>query len=138
LTNLLAIIRRKKSITQRQLADALAVSPSYLCRIEKGSLLPTDKFIDACVSFFSMNADELFPGSMPLSPGIPADITFVNSLWSVRKEKKIKQNDLARLLGCSPSYLSRVEQGKLEPGPEFRKKCARVLKKKEKILFPEP
>jgi transcriptional regulator with XRE-family HTH domain len=43
--------------------------------------------------------------------------------------------DLAKELGVSPSKLSLVVNGHVEPGPEFEKKCAGLLGVPERWLF---
>ncbi len=134
--NVIAIIRRERNIKQRDLARELEVSPSYLCKIEKGTIDPTDRFIHSCSKFFGVPVEELFPDK----PGKKIDQTLnnnlSNNLWAVRREKGIKQNALANQIGCSPSYLSKVEKGLQRPNEKFRKKCAKILKKKEALLFP--
>lgn len=136
MTNLISIVRRKKNIKQRDLAVALAVSPSYLCKIENGVQIPTEKFIEACSGFLETPKDELFPNGQNGNRRLKIKDVFDNGLWSARMNRGIKQNELARQLGCSPSYLSKIEQSKLQAKPLFKKKCAKILKVKEAELFP--
>lgn len=135
--NLIPVFRRKKKIKQLDLAKALDVSPSYLCKVEKGLVEPTESFKDLCASFFNENKDVLF-----LSHGRKSIISLnernsINNIWTVRQKKNIKQNKLAELLDCSPSYLSKIEKGIQQPNEKFKKKCAKILKIKEVELFPE-
>lgn len=135
--NLIPVFRRKKKIKQLDLAKALDVSPSYLCKVEKGLVEPTESFKDLCASFFNENKDILF-----LSHGGKSIISLnernsINNIWAVRQKKNIKQNKLAELLDCSPSYLSKIEKGIQQPNEKFKKKCAKILKIKEVELFPE-
>ena len=51
-------------------------------------------------------------------------------------EKGLKQNELAKQLECTPSFLSKIEKGFQVPNDKFKKKCARVLKIKESKIFP--
>ena len=132
--NRIPIIRREKKIKQRDLATALGVSPSYLCKIEKVVQEPTDKFIKACSEYLGVSENELF-----LQPRKKAKnkSQFKNKLWEVRQAKGIKQYELARVLQCSPSYLSKIEKGLQYPNDKLRKLCAKALKIKEKELFQE-
>jgi putative transcriptional regulator len=129
-------IRRKKNIKQYDMAKALRVSPSYLCKIEKGIQEPSDKFKQACAKYLNVSAPALFPQAIDDAKIRTINRSFSNKLWSVRKEKKIKQYELARHLRCSPSYLSKVEKGLQEPTVQFKKMCAKILKTKEHELFP--
>ncbi|MCL1910790.1 MAG: helix-turn-helix domain-containing protein [Leptospirales bacterium] len=132
--NRISIIRREKKITQRTLAAALGVSPSYLCKIEKVVQEPTDKFIKACSEYLDVSENELFS---PPRKKMKNKYQFENKLWEIRQAKGMKQYELARILECSPSYLSKVEKGLQFPNDKLRKLCARALKIKEKELFQE-
>lgn len=128
--------RREKSIKQIDLAEALKVSPSYLCKIEKGTQEPTNKFIKEISEFLGVPQNELFPAKRRKRDKIQKiNNTYSNKLWSVRRERGIKQYELAKKLDCSPSYLSKVEKGLQQPNDRFKKKCAKILKVKEVELF---
>ncbi len=128
-------IRRKKGISQYDMAKALHVSPSYLCKIEKGTQQPTEKFKQACSKYLNVTIPALFPENLDRDRIKSLNRSFKNKLWSVRKGKKIKQYELAKQLKCSPSYLSKVEKGLQEPTPHFKKLCAKILKTREIELF---
>ena len=150
MTTLLPYIRRLRKIKQNDMAKALDVSPAYLCKVEKGIMEPTERFKKQCAAFLKTTIAELFPEKKidsakietiskrekrrktPASAAAHAE----NNLWRYRTQKGVQQNDLAAALGCSPSYLSKVEKGHSEPTGEFRKRCARALKVKESVLFP--
>lgn len=129
-------MRRKLKVKQRDLAGVLEVSPSYLCKVEKGLVDPTDAFRKACADYFNENVEFLFPDEPKKKNDIYPDDQSANNVWSARKRKNLKQNKLAELVGCSPSYLSKVEKGLQLPNERFKKKCAKVLKIKETELFP--
>ena len=138
MVNRLSFLRRAKEIKQCDLAKALEISPSLLCKIEKGLVDPTDELKKKCADFFNENIESIF------SPDCNKKLEFLtesecinNNLWFVRIKKSIKQNKLAKLIGCSPSYLSKIEKGQQEPNAVFKKKCAKILKIKEIELFPD-
>jgi transcriptional regulator with XRE-family HTH domain len=135
--NLIPYYRRKKNIKQYDMAKDLQVSPSYLCKIEKGIQKPTKKFIEACARYLNVSPNMLFSEKVDDLKLRSISKSFKNRLWSIRKDKKIKQYELARMLNCSPSYISKVEKGQLEPTSEFRKLCARTLKTRESDIFPQ-
>lgn len=128
-------IRRRKNIKQYDMARALRVSPSYLCKIEKGIQQPTEKFKQACSRYLGVPAQRLFPENLDRNRINSINKTFKNKLWSARRDKRIKQYELARMLKCSPSYLSKVEKGLQEPTKHFRKLCAKILRTNEIELF---
>ncbi|MCL1833494.1 MAG: helix-turn-helix domain-containing protein [Leptospirales bacterium] len=138
MANRLSFLRRIKGIKQCNLAKALDISPSFLCKIEKGLFEPTDILKEKCAFFFNEDIESIF---LPDSNNKPEFLTKIgsvnNHLWSVRSKKNIKQNKLAELIGCSPSYLSKIEKGLQEPNAAFKKKCAKILKIKETELFPD-
>ncbi len=134
--NLIPYIRRKKNIKQRDMARALEVSPSYLCKVERGIQEPSEKLKISCAEYLRIPEQELFPDKTDKRKLQNINNSFKNRLWSFRKEKGIQQKQLAKLIGCSPSYLSKVEKGMQEPNGKFRKKCAKILKIKEIELFP--
>ncbi len=135
--NKISVLRRTKGIKQYDLAKSLDVSPSFLCKIEKGLIEPTESFKKKCSDFFNEKEELLFNLSEDKKNVIFHGNEANNNLWSVRIKKNLKQNKLAELLGCSPSYLSKIEKGFQEPNLAFKKKCAKILKIKEIELFPE-
>ena len=89
-----------------------------------------------CADYFNEDVGVLFPAESMKKTNIYSDKSLPNNIWAVRKKKNMKQNKLAEQLECSPSYLSKIEKGVQMPTDKFKKKCARVLKIKEKELFP--
>lgn len=60
-----------------------------------------------------------------------------NHVFMLRKKKAIKQYDMAKALGVSPSYLSKIETGAQEPTEKFKIACAKYLKTSVDKLFTE-
>lgn len=60
-----------------------------------------------------------------------------NHVYMLRKKRAIKQYDMARALGVSPSYLSKIETGSQEPTEKFKINCAKYLKISVEKLFNE-
>ena len=138
MVNRLSFLRRAKGIKQCDLAKALEISPSLLCKIEKGLLDPADILKKKCAEFFNEDIESIFLSDGNKKIEFSAESESVNNnLWLARIKKSIKQNKLAKLIGCSPSYLSKIEKGIQEPNAAFRKKCAKILKIKEIEIFPE-
>ncbi len=59
-----------------------------------------------------------------------------NYLKIKRWEAGLKQYELASLLMCSSPYLSMVENMRLDPPEEFKKKAASILKVPVDEIFP--
>lgn len=60
-----------------------------------------------------------------------------NQLKIKRWETGLRQYELANRLGCSASYLSMVENGRIKPTEEFKAKAAGVFQLAINILFPK-
>ena len=58
-----------------------------------------------------------------------------NVLKIKRWERGIKQYELAILLGCSSTYLSMVENGRVEPTEKFKTKVAEIFNASIDQLF---
>lgn len=60
-----------------------------------------------------------------------------NLLKIKRWEAGLKQYELAFLLGCSATYLSMVENNRVEATNEFKRKAAEIFGMKVEDLFQE-
>lgn len=58
-----------------------------------------------------------------------------NHIYMLRKKRPVKQYDMARALGVSPSYLSKIETGSQAPTEKFKIACAKYLKTTVEKLF---
>ncbi len=61
--------------------------------------------------------------------------TLGEAIAHVRRVKKIKQKDLARLAGCSVVYLSLIENNRKEPSLQLLYRIARECNVKLSELF---
>lgn len=60
-----------------------------------------------------------------------------NLLKMMRWEAGMKQYELAIKLHCSAPYLSLVENGRVDPPEEFKKKAAQLFKVGAEEIFPK-
>ncbi len=58
-----------------------------------------------------------------------------NHIYMLRKKRGVKQYDMARALGVSPSYLSKIETNAQDPTEKFKVACAKYLKTTVDRLF---
>jgi transcriptional regulator with XRE-family HTH domain len=58
-----------------------------------------------------------------------------SELAKAREARGIRQKDLARFLGITPTSLSSVENGWVAPWPRLRRDAARILGCSEEGLF---
>jgi putative transcriptional regulator len=74
---------------------------------------------------------------VPLKNFLFSEELMKNQLKIKRWEAGLRQYELANRLGCSASYLSMVENGRLEPTEEFKLKAAAALQVEIETLFPK-
>ena len=129
--NLIYYLRKQKRLKQYRLAQELNVSSSYLSKVETGIQEPTPEFKQKCAEFFGLTEEEIFPPDEKfeevLQKYIKGDAGTKNKIWKFRKQKGMKQYELAKQLGISPSDLSKFENGLLEPSRDLLEKCAEIL-----------
>lgn len=58
-----------------------------------------------------------------------------NVLKIKRWERGIKQYELAILLGCSSTYLSMVENGRIDPSEKFKERVAEIFNLASEQIF---
>ena len=126
---------RWKNLTQCELANSVSFSPAFVIKFVKGRSEPNLELIKDCARAMKVPIQELVAKHEGASQKSPERIS-CNRLWSVRKQKGMKQYALAQMIGCSPSYLSKIEKGLQSPNKKFKRKCAKILKIKEMHLFP--
>jgi len=130
--NSISKYRRIRKIKQNDMAKAMGVTPSYLCKIEKDSIDAPESFKKSCAEYLDVELNVLFSPSKKVI--VESDS---NMIWNERTKKGITQRELASMLKCSPSYLSKIEKGEIDPPFEFKKECAKIFRKKADKLFPD-
>jgi transcriptional regulator with XRE-family HTH domain len=133
--NHIYMLRKKRGIKQYDMARALAVSPSYLSKIETDSQEPTEKFKVNAGKFLKTTVDKLFNESAVEVIYPEFSVGLSNKLWAKRRELGIKQYDMAKKLKVSTPFLSKVELGLIEPPEDFKQLASKVFKMEQKELF---
>jgi len=137
-------LRIRATLTQRGLAAKVGVTSSYLSKIEHGALAaPSTSTISKIASILKTDANELlslagkFPNVMPLRLREHATLEFGPKLKELRSKSGLSQLELARQVFVNPSYISKLEKGKMPP-PSMKvlSKLADILKvKKSELLY---
>lgn len=114
----IAILRKKKDLTQRQLAKILNVSKSTYARWETNEeIIPLWHLIKFC-NYFKVSMDFVLGLNnknyyIKYNYTKPLDKKMIgNNIKSIRKKNKLTQADLAKLLNTSQSTISAYESGK--------------------------
>lgn len=58
-------------------------------------------------------------------------------LVTERKKMKLKQSELAKMVGVSPAYISCLENGRCDPGLEVSIELQELFQLPDHILFPD-
>ncbi|ASL27284.1 helix-turn-helix domain-containing protein [Azotobacter chroococcum] len=66
-------------------------------------------------------------GEVPERPAPPAVTPTLAELVALREAQNMSQEQLARAVGISPSYLGMIETGERQPDSAIRRALARVL-----------
>ncbi len=135
MNNHIFMLRKKRGVKQYDMASSLAVSPSYLSKIETGAQDPTEKFKVACAKYLKTTVDRLFNESTVEEVFPEFANGLKNKLWAVRREMGLKQYDFAKKLKVSTPFLSKVELGLLEPTEKFKVMASKALKMSKNDLF---
>ncbi len=109
-------IREHNDLTQRKMASILKISKSYYNYFETGErIIPVIRLNDFC-NYFHVSFDYVLGLSkynIVTKKNIKLDIKVISSrIKEIRKKKKLKQKDLAKMFNTSQSTISAYENGK--------------------------
>jgi len=74
--------------------------------------------------------------SCPITPN-KGGVAMENNIASIREEKGISRENLAKMVGVSEDWMKRVEQGKRRTGTKLLEKIANALEVSMKDIFLE-
>ncbi len=130
--NIIPYLRRKKNIKQYDMARALKVSPSNLCKIEKGIKEPTEKFKQACSRFLNARVAVSFRKRRPREN--EEHQTQFQEQALERSKGKPSNSTNSPDSSCALLVPVKVEKG-LQGDAAFKTMCARILKTRESSFF---
>lgn len=112
------MLRKSKSMTQSQLAEALGVSQSTIGMYECNSREPDLKRIMALARLFDVPVSALIEEEYVQVPSAKAKLdaySFGMAVYRLRKGRGLSQDQLADMLGISKQAVSNYERGIREP-----------------------
>ena len=104
LSEKIKLLRKKKGLSQQQLADLLDIHLTNLNRLEKGHSQPSIDVIKKLVSIFETSADYLLNDDMDSFDG---DIQHKNMAEKIRLIDKLEDKDREALMQVIDSMLTK-------------------------------
>lgn len=113
----ISILREEKGLSLSGLAEKANISPSYLCQIENGKVMPALSTLKNIASALDIEPELLM-----------ASTSFVGyKIKKIRCERNITQAELAKKAGVSTGLIGQIESGKVEPSIKTLEKIAAAL-----------
>lgn len=100
----------EKGVSQKEIADVLGVAPniiSYFCHDKR---IPNTQQVLEIANYLNVSTDYLLGYGEEIPPS-----TFTERLTNLRKEKKLKQEELAKNIGITRQSISHYENGSADP-----------------------
>lgn len=119
----LKALRKKHKMTQKQLAQALGIDNSSICKYETGDVLPSNDVLIKMAELFNVSTDYILDRSGVPVPDEPPS-TFSERLKALRQREGLSQAELAKHLNMSQQGVAQWETGKSEPSIEMLAKIA--------------
>lgn len=118
-SDIIKSLRKRKNITQVQLAEALSVERSSVGKYETGTMPSADVLI-RIADYFDVSVDYILCRD-------DYNASFANRLRKIRNESHISQIALAEALSISQQAVAKWESGKSTPNPETVKRIANIM-----------
>ncbi len=113
----LILLRRQLNMTQFQFAKEIGISPSTLSQIERGVSLLNENVLNKIKIYSPINIYEVNPTNS------------VERLFLIRIRLKLSQEQFAKEIGVSTSYLGQIERGEYIMTNSFLEKLEDFLQK---------
>ncbi|MBL1231001.1 helix-turn-helix domain-containing protein [Enterococcus sp. BWB1-3] len=118
-------IRKKKNISQKELAKTIGITAQGLLKIEKGLVDPKTETLEKIMQALDISANELY-GNEETSD-FHIQLPFARNLKRIRTEEQLSLDELALKTGISVTQLSGLEEGSQRPSPQLLEKIADAL-----------
>lgn len=118
-SDIIKSLRKRRNITQEQLAEALSVERSSVGKYETGTMPSADVLI-RIADYFDVSVDYILCHD-------DCSASFANRLRKIRNESHISQIALAEALSISQQAVAKWESGKSTPNPETVKRISNIM-----------
>lgn len=137
----LIMLRKKASLSQNRVAEALGVSRQAVGKWESGKSVPSLACYAALAALYDISADELLTGS-PFAQKAKAETaegeSFAERLRFWRNLSSLSQGELADALSVSRQSVSKWERGESEPDTDRLIALSALLSAPIALLLPKP
>ena len=126
-------VERRKNLgySQSKIANDLGISDQAVSNWERGISFPDLTYLDNIAKLLQTNVYSLIEGkakNIKIKENVTFDIQrFSSHLSKLRKEKKLTQNELGKILGVSGQNISKFENGIFLPSIELIEKYAQYF-----------
>lgn len=124
--NSLARLRHARGLTLQQLADMVGCTAPYISRMERGQTPITARWLPRLAEALGCPAEAITtPDTM--APPAPAKSPRPNRLEELRQAAGLTMQQLADMVGCTSSQISKLEKGSLQMSWTWQQKLADAL-----------
>ncbi len=120
----LKVLRKRRGISQRDLAVALHVSPNTLNQWERGKREPSFDSVSVIADYFDVSGDFLLGRDKSPCASDSKNANIMLKLKELRTKDAISQTTFANILGVSRSTVAMWETDKSQPDLDFVVKIA--------------
>lgn len=124
--------RRKRELSQKELAELVDMTPQSLLKVEKGLVNPKADTLEKIMEALRITPNQLFGAEE--YENVHLQIPFARNLKRMRESVNLSQENLGELLGVTGQEIAEMENGTLIPSKEFTKKICTELMVSESDL----
>lgn len=119
-------VRENEALTQREFADRIGYSQSFIGRLETGKIPnPSPAFISSVAETFHVSREWLETGEGEVDFVVSGHIG--DRVENMRKHLNLSQQELAAKVGCSRTQISLIESGKSGTSSQMLEKLSSAL-----------
>ncbi|MDH8063543.1 helix-turn-helix transcriptional regulator [Lactococcus lactis subsp. lactis] len=124
----LKLLRKKKALTQKEVAEQLGMTQQNYQKWESGKSSPSGETLERLAEYFGVSIDFLLSGESPEhSVPITRHQARTLRLYGLRKEAKLTIEEVAKKIGVDPELYRAWENGDKAPGPFDTPKISKAL-----------
>ena len=122
-------VRENEALTQREFADRIGYSQSFIGRLETGKIPnPSPAFISSVAETFHVSREWLETGEGEVDFAVKNGGEHIGDrVENMRKHLNLSQQELAAKVGCSRTQISLIESGKSGTSSQMLEKLSSAL-----------